>query len=180
MHNIFDIVSSVDLEVEGNHVHVSLIPNPSHLEAVNPVVLGKVRARELSLGDGPYSSAPQPPDSCLHKKILCIQVHGDAAFCAQGIVTETLCLANLPHFSVGGSLHLVINNQLGFTTEENYGRSSQYCSDVMKSIQAPIIHVNGGNPEVYSVHGNSVDQCITEQYNSTCIIACSQDIGPNV
>ena len=125
-----------------------MLPNPSHLEAVNPVALGKVRARQLSRREGPYSVAPQPPDTCPRTKVMSVQVHGDAAFCAQGIVTESLALANLPHFDVGGSLHLIVNNQLGFTTEQDHGRSSHHCSDVMKSIGAPIIHVNGGNPEV--------------------------------
>lgn len=141
-------VSSIDLKVDGEHlIHVSMLPNPSHLEAVNPVVLGKVRARQLSLKDGPYSSAPLAPNSCPPSKVLSLQIHGDAAFSAQGVVTESLCLSNLPHFDVGGTLHLIVNNQVGFTTEEDHGRSSQYCSDVIKSIGAPVIHVNGGNPE---------------------------------
>lgn len=143
-------MSSVDLAVGegGGKVHVSMVPNPSHLEAVFPVVLGKVRARQLSLRDGPYSSAPQPPNTCQPSKLLSLQIHGDAAFSAQGVVTESLGLANLPHFDVGGSLHLIVNNQLGFTTEQSHGRSSRHCSDAMKIIDAPVIHVNGENPEV--------------------------------
>ena len=141
-------MSSVDLEVEeGHYVHFTMLPNPSHLEAVNPVALGKVRARQLTCGDGPYSAAPQPPDVCPHSKLLSVQIHGDAAFSAQGVVSESLGLANLPHFDVGGSLHLIVNNQLGFTTEQDHGRSSHHCSDIMKSIGAPVIHVNGGHPE---------------------------------
>lgn len=138
----------MDLEVRGGgSVHVSMLPNPSHLEAVNPVTLGKVRARQLSLGDGPYSSAPQPPTISPRTKVLSLQIHGDAAFSAQGVVTESLGLSSLPHFDVGGSLHLLVNNQLGFTTERDQASSSHHCSDVMKSIGAPVIHVNGGNPE---------------------------------
>jgi hypothetical protein len=118
------------------------------LEAVNPVVLGKVRARQLTCRDGPYSSAPVPPSSMPTSKYMSIQIHGDAAFSAQGVVTESLGLANLPHFNVGGTLHLIVNNQLGFTTEQDQGRSSHSCSDVVKAIGAPVIHVNGGYPEV--------------------------------
>ena len=138
-------VTSVDVTVEGGHqVHCSMLPNPSHLEAINPVVLGKVRARQLTRRDGPYSVTPQSPS---HSKVLSVQVHGDAAFSAQGVVPESLGLAYLPHFDVGGTVHLVVNNQLGFTTEQDQGRSSQHCSDAMKVIGAPVIHVNGGNPE---------------------------------
>lgn len=152
--SFFYIVSNVDLEVNAGQqcVHVSMLPNPSHLEAVNPVVLGKVRARQLSRKDGPYSSAPQPPISCPPAKLLSIQIHGDAAFSAQGIVTESLCLANLPHFDVGGTVHLIVNNQLGFTTEQDHGSSSHHCSDAMKLIEAPVIHVNGEKPEAGGVN----------------------------
>ena len=146
-------VSSVDVEVTGGlNVHVSMLPNPSHLEAINPVVLGKVRARQLSLRDGPYSLTPIPPTDCPPTRVLSLQIHGDAAFSAQGIVSESLCLANLPHFDVGGTLHLIVNNRLGFTTEEDHGRSSQYCSDVIKTIGVPVIHVNGENPEVSKIN----------------------------
>ncbi len=142
-------MTSVDLEVsQGFNVHINMVPNPSHLEAVNPVILGKVRARQLSLKDGPYSPAPSLPDS-LHTKVLSLQIHGDASFSAQGIVTESLGLANLPFFDVGGTLHLIVNNQLGFTTESDHGRSTRYCSDVVKLIGAPVIHVSGDHPEVH-------------------------------
>lgn len=123
---------------------MTMLPNPSHLEAVNPVCVGKARARQLTKRDYPYIDSPSPTSS----KVLCLQVHGDASFSAQGIVAETLCLSSLPHFDVGGSVHLVVNNQLGFTTEREQGRSSSYCSDIMQSIGAPIIHVNGADPEV--------------------------------
>lgn len=132
-------------------MHVSMLPNPSHLETVNPVVLGKVRARQLTRRDGPYSSAPLPPTTLLPSKVLSLQVHGDAAVSAQGVVAESLVLANLPHFDVGGTLHLIVNNQLGFTTEQDHGRSSHHCSDVAKTIGSPVIHVNGGFPEASAV-----------------------------
>ncbi len=147
----------MDLEVrEGHRVHFTMLPNPSHLEAVNPVALGKTRARQLTCRDGPYSVVPEPPDVCPRTKLLSLQVHGDAAFSAQGVVTESLGLSNLPHFDVGGSLHLIVNNQLGFTTEQDHGRSSYHCSDVMKSIGAPVIHVNGENPEASQLHKSAL------------------------
>ena len=83
-----------------------------------------------------------------HPKVLCLQIHGDAAFAGQGIVTESLALSNLPGFTVGGSLHLIVNNQLGFTTDPAQGRSSAYSSDVGKMIGCPVIRVNGADPEV--------------------------------
>ena len=146
-------MTSVDLEVsDGRYVHVNMLPCPSHLESVNPVTMGKARARQLSTRDGPYSSAPQPPPICSTGKVLSLQVHGDAAFSAQGVVMESLGLSNLPHFDVGGSIHLITNNQLGFTTEKDHSRSSHHCSDVVKNIGAPVIHVNGNNPEVHMLH----------------------------
>ncbi|KAJ1164601.1 hypothetical protein NDU88_005037 [Pleurodeles waltl] len=139
------LTSSVDLDF-GSHrpLHVTMLPNPSHLEAINPVVVGKTRARQQSRMDGDYSqdSAAQPGD-----KVICLQVHGDASFSGQGIVPETFTLSNLPHYRVGGSIHLIVNNQLGFTTPAERGRSSLYCSDVGKIVGCAIIHVNGDDPE---------------------------------
>ncbi|NWH79908.1 DHTK1 dehydrogenase, partial [Piaya cayana] len=139
------LTSSVDLDL-GSHrpVHVTLLPNPSHLEAINPVAVGKTRGRQQTLLDGDYSpeSSAQPGD-----KVICLQVHGDAAFSGQGIVPETLTLSNLPHFRVGGSIHLIVNNQLGYTTPPERGRSSLYCSDIGKIVGCAVIHVNGDDPE---------------------------------
>uniref|UniRef100_A0A8V0XWC0 2-oxoadipate dehydrogenase complex component E1 n=1 Tax=Gallus gallus TaxID=9031 RepID=A0A8V0XWC0_CHICK len=139
------LTSSVDLDF-GSHrpVHVTLLPNPSHLEAINPVAVGKTRGRQQSLLDGDYSpeSSAQPGD-----KVICLQVHGDGAFSGQGIVPETLTLSNLPHFRVGGSIHLIVNNQLGYTTPPERGRSSLYCSDIGKIVGCAVIHVNGDDPE---------------------------------
>ncbi|XP_067155622.1 2-oxoadipate dehydrogenase complex component E1 [Apteryx mantelli] len=139
------LTSSVDLDF-GSHrpVHVTLLPNPSHLEAINPVAVGKTRGRQQTLLDGDYSpeSSAQPGDS-----VICLQVHGDAAFSGQGIVPETLTLSNLPHFRVGGSIHLIVNNQLGYTTPAERGRSSLYCSDIGKIVGCAVIHVNGDDPE---------------------------------
>lgn len=137
--------TSVDLDFGGEKpVHVSMLPNPSHLEACNPVALGKTRARQLYLQDGDYRDAPECK---LGDKVLCVQLHGDAAFAAQGVVTESLGMANLPHYSVGGTIHMIVNNQLGFTTPSDRARSSRYCSDVGKMIDCPVIHVNGDYPE---------------------------------
>lgn len=119
----------------GKEIRLSLTPNPSHLEAVNPVVVGKVRAKQKQQND--YSRS----------KVVGILIHGDAAFAGQGLVAETLMLSGLPGYRTGGTIHVVVNNQIGFTTSPAYSRSSPYCSDVAKMIQAPIFHVNGDDPE---------------------------------
>ncbi|KAK6999788.1 endoribonuclease Dicer [Biomphalaria glabrata] len=138
------LYTSVDLPYAGKQVHVSLIPNPSHLEANNPVAVGKARSKLQTRSSGDYSvdSESQPKND-----VLCLQVHGDASFAGQGIVAETFCFANAPHFETGGSVHLIVNNQVGFTTESERGRSSQYCSDIAKVNGYPVIHVNGDYPE---------------------------------
>ncbi len=126
---------------EGN-VRVSLAANPSHLEAVNPVVEGKARARQRVLGDDGVSTD--------RKRVLPILIHGDAAFAGQGSVAEVLNLSQLPGYRTGGTIHLIINNQIGFTTMPADARSSSYATDVAKMIEAPILHVNGEEPmELY-------------------------------
>ncbi|KAL6070972.1 DHTK1 dehydrogenase [Balamuthia mandrillaris] len=127
------IGQSVDLEYGGKKVHVSLIHNPSHLEAANPVAMGKARAK-LEHNADPSSA-------------LCIMIHGDAAFPAQGVVAETFLLSQLADFTVGGAVHVVVNNQVGFTTEPHKGRSSRYCSDIGKMVNTPALHVNAEDPE---------------------------------
>jgi 2-oxoglutarate dehydrogenase E1 component len=122
--------------LEGNKVKVSLAANPSHLEAVNPVLEGIVRAK-LDRIDGPRDQFPVVP----------VLIHGDAAFAGQGVVPETLNMAQLRGYKTGGTIHLVINNQVGFTTPPSESRSTVYSTDVAKSIQAPIFHVNGDDPE---------------------------------
>ncbi len=119
----------------GDAVDVEMTFNPSHLEAINPVVEGKVRAKQDRAGEGGY------------KAFLPILIHGDAAFAGQGLVVETLNMAGLDGFRTGGTIHVVINNQIGFTTEPRDARSGHYCTEVAKVIQAPIIHVNGEDPE---------------------------------
>ncbi|KAF5343444.1 hypothetical protein D9758_011832 [Tetrapyrgos nigripes] len=120
---------------------VSLLPNPSHLEAINAVALGKTRAKQ-------YSLLRTSPETCqLGDRVMCIQLHGDAAFTGQGVVMETLGLSGLPHYTSGGTVHLVVDNNIGYTTPIAHARSSQYCSDVGKMIGAPVLHVNGDYPE---------------------------------
>src|ERR1700682_4410210 len=119
----------------GAEVEIRLSSNPSHLEAVDPVVEGQARARQRIRGDTEH-----------RRKVLPLLVHGDAAFIAQGIVAETLNLSQLPGYSTGGTIHIVVNNQIGFTTLPKDARSSSYATDVAKMIEAPIFHVNGDNP----------------------------------
>ncbi|XP_054163918.1 2-oxoadipate dehydrogenase complex component E1-like [Oppia nitens] len=138
------LFTSIDRRIDDNNkVHIILLPNPSHLEAISPVVCGKARGKAMTKQVGPYG---QTGDIL---PILGIQVHGDAAFSGQGIIMETLAMANVPHYSVDGSIHLIVNNQIGYTTpgQLNHGRSSVYCSDALKIIDSPCIHVNGGDPE---------------------------------
>ncbi|MBU6397426.1 MAG: 2-oxoglutarate dehydrogenase E1 component [Rhodospirillales bacterium] len=131
----YHLGTSTDVVINGNQLHVSLQPNPSHLEAVDPVVVGKIRARLDMAGDATRRSA------------MAIQMHGDAAFAGQGLVYETLAMSQLIGYRTGGSVHLVVNNQIGFTTVPAHAFSGMYCTDVAKSVQAPIFHVNGDNPE---------------------------------
>ncbi|EKM75012.1 hypothetical protein AGABI1DRAFT_123391 [Agaricus bisporus var. burnettii JB137-S8] len=135
------LVSSPTLNYDGaeNPIKVSLLPNPSHLEAVNPVALGKTRAKQFSL------LKTSPEDCQLGDKVMCVQLHGDASFTGQGVVMESLGLSNLPHYTSGGSVHLVVD--IGYTTPASGARSSAYCSDVGKAINAPVLHVNGDHPE---------------------------------
>ena len=125
-----------------NDIQVSLTANPSHLEAVDPVLEGLVRARQDLLDKGATDSNGQPAFS-----VVPMMLHGDAAFAGQGVVAETLNMALLPGYRVGGTIHIIVNNQIGFTTAPDHSRSSEYCTDVAKMIGAPIFHVNGDDPE---------------------------------
>ncbi|MGB7914339.1 MAG: 2-oxoglutarate dehydrogenase E1 component [Rhodomicrobium sp.] len=126
---------SSDREFDGNQVHLSLTANPSHLEIVDPVVLGKVRAKQDQRHDKSRS------------EVLPLLLHGDAAFAGQGVVAECFGLSGLKGHRTGGSLHFIVNNQIGFTTAPRFSRSSPYPSDIARMIEAPIFHVNGDDPE---------------------------------
>jgi 2-oxoglutarate dehydrogenase E1 component len=132
----YHLGTSSDREFDGIKVHMSLAPNPSHLEAVDPVVLGKVRALQVSRGGRQVVG-----------EVLPVLLHGDAAFAGQGIVAECFGFSGIPGYGTGGTIHYVINNQVGFTTSPQFARSSPYPSDIAKSVQAPILHVNGDDPE---------------------------------
>ena len=126
---------SSDREFEGKKIHLSLTPNPSHLESVDPVVIGKVRAEQTMLKDK------------TNDRVIGLLIHGDAAMAGQGVVAETFTMSQLRGFRTGGTIHFVINNQIGFTTVPRYGRSAPYCTEIAKIIQAPIFHVNGDDVE---------------------------------
>ncbi len=126
---------SSDREFDGNKVHLSLAANPSHLEIINPVCLGKSRAKQTQLGD------------IEREQVLTVLLHGDAAFAGQGVVAECFALSELRGYRTGGTIHIIVNNQIGFTTNPSYSRSSPYPSDGAKVVQAPIFHVNGDDPE---------------------------------
>ncbi|MBM3594771.1 MAG: 2-oxoglutarate dehydrogenase E1 component [Alphaproteobacteria bacterium] len=132
----YHLGTSTDREFDGISVHMSLVPNPSHLETVDPVVLGKVRATLQLRGDLEEMD-----------EVLPVLIHGDAAFAGQGIVWETLGFQGIRGYSTGGCIHFIINNQIGFTTSPQFARNSPYPSDVAKGVQAPIFHVNGDDPE---------------------------------
>ncbi len=131
----YHLGTSADREFDGNVVHLSLTANPSHLEVVDPVVLGKVRAKQEQLGDAG------------RKQVMGLLIHGDAAFAGQGIIAECFGFSQIDGYTTGGTLHFVINNQIGFTTTPRYSRSGLYCTDVAKMVEAPIFHVNADDPE---------------------------------
>src|SRR5690349_16704894 len=141
----YHLGASSDREFDGNHVHLSLTANPSHLEIVDPVVLGKARAKQDQhiSPDGRFVE-PRMVDRGVVMPLL---IHGDAAFAGQGVIAECLGLSGLKGHRTGGSIHFVINNQIGFTTSPMYSRSSPYPTDVAKMIEAPVFHVNGDDPE---------------------------------
>ncbi|PYE88959.1 2-oxoglutarate dehydrogenase E1 component [Phyllobacterium leguminum] len=141
----YHLGASSDREFDGNKVHLSLTANPSHLEIVNPVVMGKARAKQdLLAGRGTRDEVVPLSERA---KVMPLLLHGDAAFAGQGVVAECFGLSGLKGYRVGGTLHVIINNQIGFTTNPAFSRSSPYPSDVAKMVEAPIFHVNGDDPE---------------------------------
>ena len=165
---------SSDREFDGNNVHLSLMPNPSHLEIVNPVVLGKARAKQ------DQTNELNERGSRDRSNVLPLLLHGDAAFAGQGVVAECFGLSGLKGHRTGGSIHFVINNQIGFTTNPNWSRSSPYPTDVAKLIEAPIFHVNGDDPEAV-VYAAKVAIEFRQQFGRPVVIDmfCYRRFGHN-
>ncbi|CAG9180579.1 2-oxoglutarate dehydrogenase E1 component [Cupriavidus respiraculi] len=161
---------SSDVSTPGGPVHLSLAFNPSHLEIVNPVVEGSVKARQERRGE-----------DAGHREVLPVQVHGDAAFAGQGVVMETLNLAQTRGYGTGGTMHIVINNQIGFTTSDpRDSRSTLYCTDVVKMIEAPVLHVNGDDPEaVVFAMQLAVDFRMEFKKDVVVDIICYRKLGHN-
>lgn len=153
----YHLGTSTDREFDGNKVHLSLTANPSHLEAVDPVVVGKVRAKQAQYKDKD------------RVQVMGLLMHGDAAFAGQGLVAETLDLSELKGYRIGGTIHVIVNNQIGFTTNPVNARSGPYCSEAAKIIQAPIFHVNGDDPESV-VHVARIATEFRQQFNKDVII----------
>ncbi|MEM1341790.1 MAG: 2-oxoglutarate dehydrogenase E1 component, partial [Pseudomonadota bacterium] len=164
----YHLGASSDREFDGNSVHLSLTANPSHLEAVNPVVLGKVRAKQDAKGDTE------------RKTVMGVLLHGDAAFAGQGIVAEGFGLSGLRGHRTGGTMHIVVNNQIGFTTAPHFSRSSPYPTDIALMVEAPIFHVNGDDPEAV-VHAAKVATEFRQKFGKDVVIdiICYRRFGHN-
>ena len=164
----YHLGASSNREFDGNIVHISLTDNPSHLEAVNPVVLGQVRAKQF------FHNDPE------RKSVVPVLIHGDAAFAGQGVVAECFAMSGLPGHNIGGTIHVIVNNQIGFTTAPRFARSSPYPSDVAKLSQAPIFHVNGDDPEAV-VHCAKIATEYRQKFNRDVVIdmVCYRRFGHN-
>ena len=164
----YHLGASSDREFDGNKIHLSLTANPSHLEAVNPVVLGKVRAKQNQLND---SNRVQ---------VLPVLLHGDAAFAGQGIISECFGLSGLKGHKTGGTIHIIVNNQIGFTTAPHNSRSSPYPTDIALMVEAPIFHVNGDDPEAV-VHAAKVATEFRQKFHKDVVIDvfCYRRFGHN-
>ncbi len=165
----YHLGASSDREFDGNTVHLSLTANPSHLEAVNPVVLGKARAKGDQLGD-----------TFDRSNVLPILLHGDAAFAGQGVVAECLQLSGIKGHRTGGCIHIVVNNQIGFTTAPHFSRTSPYPTDIALMVEAPIFHVNGDDPEAV-VHAAKVATEFRQKFQKDVVldIFCYRRFGHN-
>jgi 2-oxoglutarate dehydrogenase E1 component len=164
----YHLGASSDREFDGNTVHLSLTANPSHLEAVNPVVLGKARAKQAQKRDTDRTT------------VLPVLLHGDAAFAGQGVVAECFGLSGLVGHRTGGTIHIVVNNQIGFTTAPKYSRSSPYPTDIALMVEAPIFHVNGDDPEAV-VHAAKVAIEFRQKFHKDVVIDmfCYRRFGHN-
>jgi 2-oxoglutarate dehydrogenase E1 component len=164
----YHLGTSSDRETPDGKVHLSLLSNPSHLEAVDPVVVGKVRAKLDINNDDEKTS------------VMGVMLHGDAAFAGQGLVSEVLALSELRGYRTGGTVHIIVNNQIGFTTSPKYSRFTPYPTDVAKSVQAPIFHVNGDDPEAVAyVCGLAVEFRQTFKRDAVVDIFCYRKYGHN-
>ncbi|NKB26674.1 MAG: 2-oxoglutarate dehydrogenase E1 component [Rhodobacteraceae bacterium] len=164
----YHLGASSDREFDGNSVHLSLTANPSHLEAVNPVVIGKVRAKQAQLGDKART------------RVLPLLLHGDAAFAGQGVIAECFGLSGLHGHMTGGTVHVIVNNQIGFTTAPHFSRSSPYPTDIAMMVEAPIFHVNGDDPEAV-VHAAKVATEFRQKFHKDVVIDifCYRRFGHN-
>tara|TARA_B100000686_G_scaffold28597_1_gene28835 strand:+ start:8828 stop:11716 length:2889 start_codon:yes stop_codon:yes gene_type:complete len=164
----YHLGASSNREFDGNLVHVSLTDNPSHLEAVNPVVLGQTRAKQFFHKDKE------------RKQVIPILIHGDAAFAGQGVVAECFAMSGLPGHNTGGTIHIIVNNQIGFTTSPKFARSSPYPSDLAKMVDAPILHVNGDDPEAV-VHCARIATDYRQKFSKDVVIdmICYRRFGHN-
>ncbi|MCV2888055.1 2-oxoglutarate dehydrogenase E1 component [Ruegeria aquimaris] len=164
----YHLGASSDREFDGNTVHLSLTANPSHLEAVNPVVLGKARAKQDQFGDKDRTS------------VMPVLLHGDAAFAGQGVVAECFQLSGIRGHRTGGTMHIVVNNQIGFTTAPHFSRSSPYPTDIALMVEAPIFHVNGDDPEAV-VHAAKVATEFRQKFRKDVVIDifCYRRFGHN-
>ncbi|HRO14762.1 MAG TPA: 2-oxoglutarate dehydrogenase E1 component, partial [Paracoccus sp. (in: a-proteobacteria)] len=165
----YHLGASSDREFDGNTVHLSLTANPSHLEAVNPVVLGKVRAKQ-----------DQYSDTNTRTSVIPILLHGDAAFAGQGVVAECLQLSGIRGHRTGGTIHIIVNNQIGFTTAPHFSRTSPYPTDIALMVEAPIFHVNGDDPEAV-VHAARVATEFRQKFHKDVVIDifCYRRFGHN-
>ena len=164
----YHLGASSNREFDGNLVHISLTDNPSHLEAVNPVVLGQTRAKQFFHQDKKRN------------QVIPILIHGDASFAGQGVVGECFAMSGLPGHNVGGTIHIIVNNQIGFTTNPKFARSSPYPSDLAKMVDAPILHVNGDDPEAV-VHCARIAMDFRQKFNRDVVIdmICYRRFGHN-
>ena len=160
--------SSADRQFDENQIHLSLAPNPSHLEIVDPVVVGRVRAKQAQRTSDDF------------KEVLGVILHGDAAFAGQGVVAETFAFSALRGYRTGGTMHIIVNNQIGFTTSPSYSRSSPYPTDVAKMVMSPIFHVNGDDPEAV-VHASRIATEFRQTFGVDVVldIICYRRFGHN-
>ena len=178
----YHLGASSDREFDGHSVHLSLTANPSHLEIVNPVVLGKARAKQFfdEVEAGGVRTTTMHERDARRAKVMPLLLHGDAAFAGQGVVAECFALSGLAGYRTGGAMHFIVNNQIGFTTAPSFSRSSPYPSDMAKMVEAPVFHVNGDDPEAV-VYAAKVATEYRQQFRKDVVIDmfCYRRFGHN-